>query len=514
MTNTIKFWPLSKRLIFPEAAKLSQKKDVGIALPGGGMKAAVLSIGWLQVFHELGHLDKVKYISSVSGGTWTASPMINSSTPIGTFLGASILPQKCTVANLENFARVAGSHAKVLTDAVFSKQILLDFFNNFFAKGLVSDFWSQTVGKCFFEPHNIKDSVGLNYRDGLPYLIVNGALQTNFKRGAVPVDFTPFYYGTPITHKQRFIEDFSTVIYRPIDAVFVEPSGFEAKVTKAEFNAKIAVQPTNPDQSYSIAGHSINELKTKEIAGISSAFFASSVGPSVPQFLYNAVNFPTYQFFSNGVQRFVDGGSSDVTGILALLRRGCTKIVAGIAADTAIDTPGVNHADVLVSAYGHYAGLFGVQTSEFWKVSKEQYNAQRKVFESSKWNEFLAGLKVERFQGKPVVHRMTLDVLPNALIGVTGGYKVDIIFATNEICTEFEDKLAVDTKTRLTEDRENKNTSQNLLVDYGLFPGDLRQFPFIDLKAQAYTPLLTGLLSQHAFYTLNEHKTAINSMFV
>jgi len=95
-----------------------------------------------------------------------------------------------------------------------------------------------------------------------------------------------------------------------------------------------------------------------------------------------------------------------------------------------------------------------------------------------------------------------------------GGYKVDIIFATNEICTEFEDKLAVDTKTRLTEDRENKNTSQNLLVDYGLFPGDLRQFPFIDLKAQAYTPLLTGLLSQHAFYTLNEHKTAINSMFV
>ena len=27
---------------------------IGIALSGGGMRAATLSVGWLQVFHELG----------------------------------------------------------------------------------------------------------------------------------------------------------------------------------------------------------------------------------------------------------------------------------------------------------------------------------------------------------------------------------------------------------------------------------------------------------------------------
>jgi len=44
-----------------------------------------------------------------------------------------------------------------------------------------SDFWSETVGRCFFEPHGINRAHGLNYRDGLPYLIVNGAIQTSGK---------------------------------------------------------------------------------------------------------------------------------------------------------------------------------------------------------------------------------------------------------------------------------------------------------------------------------------------
>lgn len=83
----------------------------------------------------------------------------------------------------------------------------------------------------------------------------------------------------------------------------------------------------------------------------------------MPQFIYTALNFPAFQFFNNGVQRFVDGCSSDVTGILALLRT-CTNIVAGIVCDASVNDP-VDARDYHKSFFGHYAGLFGVQTSEY-----------------------------------------------------------------------------------------------------------------------------------------------------
>jgi hypothetical protein len=90
---------------------------------------------------------------------------------------------------------------------------------------------------------------------------------------------------------------------------------------------------------------------------------------------------------------------------------------------------------------------------------------------------------------------------------------VDIIFASSDICPEFESKLPPKTQERLTKDRKLKSQSQGTFVDFGFAEGDLREFPFISLQAQDYPPLLTGLLSQHASYTLMTYKNEIQSMF-
>ena len=37
---------------------------------GGGYRATTLALGWLRALHELGALDKARYISSNSGGSW------------------------------------------------------------------------------------------------------------------------------------------------------------------------------------------------------------------------------------------------------------------------------------------------------------------------------------------------------------------------------------------------------------------------------------------------------------
>lgn len=49
------------------------RKKIGIALSGGGYRAAAYHIGTLRALHRLGILDKVNVISSVSGGSITAA---------------------------------------------------------------------------------------------------------------------------------------------------------------------------------------------------------------------------------------------------------------------------------------------------------------------------------------------------------------------------------------------------------------------------------------------------------
>ena len=50
-------------------------KRIGLALSGGGYRAAAYHIGALRALHKLGVLDKVDVISSVSGGSITESTL-------------------------------------------------------------------------------------------------------------------------------------------------------------------------------------------------------------------------------------------------------------------------------------------------------------------------------------------------------------------------------------------------------------------------------------------------------
>lgn len=48
-------------------------KKIGLALSGGGYRAAAYHIGTLRAINRLGILDKVDVISAVSGGSITAA---------------------------------------------------------------------------------------------------------------------------------------------------------------------------------------------------------------------------------------------------------------------------------------------------------------------------------------------------------------------------------------------------------------------------------------------------------
>ena len=51
----------------------NDKKKIGLALSGGGYRAAAYHVGTLRALHKLGILNKVDVISSVSGGSITTA---------------------------------------------------------------------------------------------------------------------------------------------------------------------------------------------------------------------------------------------------------------------------------------------------------------------------------------------------------------------------------------------------------------------------------------------------------
>ena len=52
-----------------EQKKVDQEATIGLALSGGGSRAIAFHLGCLRALHEMGVLDKVKVISTVSGGS-------------------------------------------------------------------------------------------------------------------------------------------------------------------------------------------------------------------------------------------------------------------------------------------------------------------------------------------------------------------------------------------------------------------------------------------------------------
>ena len=373
---TIKYWPVNEHLVFPESDMLKDKADVGISLSGGGVRAAVVAVGWLQVLHELKVLHKVKYVSSISGGSWTSAPMSNCDSDMDTFLGKVISPEQCTVKALNDFGSRPKSHAKALADAEFSitllgdflKQAPVSFFTSFFHSRISDeDFWAHTVGKCFFQFHGIDHTSGLLHRPNIPYPIVNGSIIVGGKRGAIPVEFTPLYHGTPVSHDD-------------IDAVYVEPKGFKAVIEKSTVSLTPSANPLQGSTVTVKEKNDIEEITCNEISGISSAAIAQVLA-GVPHVAYDLLNFPEHQYFTNGVKKFNDGGTTDCTGTLALIRRNVTKIIACLACNDAITSPTITDANE--SCYGTLAGLFGTQnsSSDIDGVSNEDYNKFRQVFE-------------------------------------------------------------------------------------------------------------------------------------
>lgn len=147
-----------------------------------------------------------------------------------------------------------------------------------------------------------------------------------------------------------------------------------------------------------------------------------------------------------------DGGNTDDSGMLAMLQRGASKVVwllntdTGITDSTTLDFCSAASADA--DPGGHCTNQlydkFGFATD-----SASDFIARNQVFRREELAPILCALQRLKSQGRPVVHRQTLEVQSNSHWGITGGYDVEIVFVYNEQCQNFYNQLPEGTRQQI-----------------------------------------------------------------
>jgi hypothetical protein len=123
------------------------------------------------------------------------------------------------------------------------------------------------------------------------------------------------------------------------------------------------------------------------------------------------------------------------------------------------------------------------------------------------YNTMVAKLKA----GKPPVIKQTLQVLPNAFLGINGGYTTNLMWLLNVMDKTWEAALPKDTKKMLENFRKGRGLGAKRDA-VSTLSASLKDFPYISTFAMDYSAELTQMMSQLASYTVMQSEQEIKAM--
>lgn len=454
---TTKIWDTTRPdFAFPEIADpelkvagLSEKPNLGLAISGGGTRSASAALGQLRGLYELGILQKVRYLSCVSGSSFisTAFCYLPAGYSDSTFLGPIVNPQNITAGHLDK--ALPDSFAQVISNSF----LVDDYVKN--AASLAGDeTYSRAIGDVFLRPfglnsrkrffsldersvatirgHNSAMKAGDFYlvRPGRPFPIISAIILRPDNEPPlpkkIPVEITPLYAGV------RPLFNGAGPDGRDIGGGYVEPFAFDSQAPG---------QPPNETGRVTVRlGSSRYRFTLSDAIGTSGAAPAESMVEDGLNFL----GFPEYRYWpvAGAFQKqvagrkidsrktafeyeFGDGGNLENLCIMPLLARHVERIIVFVNTREPVtgDGPGqINRA--IPPVFGQDPA---VETSA--------------VFPAGKYKDLVAGLLAAKRAGVSLIHRDRYQVQDNALFGIKGGWEVEVLWIYNERVPAWEKLL-------------------------------------------------------------------------
>lgn len=506
---------------FPETAFPEfnpAKKYVGIALSGGGPRAMSCAMGQMRALLSHPLYKYTGAISCVSGGSWFGTPFsfAPESFSDATLLGTQIPPSQLTLQALQQLDLYNICFPLTAMTDSFIALVLGSLYE--IEKVPYNKLWSRMLNYFFLNPLKIDDAqtfftlnnttlqkllsqnVSLTrsnfylLRNNRPFYIAGGT--QNYPLGINQVmrhmEYTAMYAGTPQQcgqvgpNKEHYG-------YGYVDNVLfdtLKPQPTSATTANAYLN-------TNPANSKQEPFLLCDQMGSTSSAPGSDLDFFNAPG-WFPQFNYWS---PAYtgkestEFYS-----FTDGGNLENTGIIPLLRRQYSTIIACVNSELPLTDIDSTTQDYVDGIDAQVARLFGrMPLSNGFPVPKTQ------VFnDNGKFDALNQALHTAKANGKPLIYQDLYTIYPNNYFGVPAypnGKTVEVIWIYNDMNKEWYNELPASVQTLL------KSTARdNYMLNFpNLNTVGQNQLKTLDVwiyQALYYTPQQINLLANMHYYNI------------
>jgi len=490
----------------------------GLAISGGGSRSLSSALGQLRALHQLGLLEGLDALSTVSGGTWAASIYMFADAEPDTLLGGPTDPAKLDMAELGRTPPPLGAVGTTWTGTIALRLKALGV--------PLKLLWISTVAEAILQPFGLgrldtfmaasklANETFLTPRPGRPRnFIMSGTVEAPegcaaSAESVVSLQMSPDYTGSP------FYPNDTTVSYEVASGVSRPPlrnvligGGL---VETFAFGSEQPMDGQSGDQD--MHGQApVGPFSLARAVGISSAAFAAEASKAVGTLVDPQINiWPVTSAAHPGPQpamsyQLGDGANQENTGLLALLQRGASKVAVMINTYAPLDTkvdfceaPADFDCTGLVSydmadKFGYYSP--GSVTMAF--------DTNNQIFDKRDLLPLLCELGKLRKAGKPLAVRETLMLVENTWWGIEGGRAVDVAFVLLDKSEEFESRLPADTQAKL-----KSGSMMGELTDYPYFK---TIFPNED--ATALTNVQVNLLAAQMEYTVMQNADMFKGLF-
>ena len=435
-----RIWETTDTAIFPEQESgpdsMGEKAQIGVCFSGGGTRSATCTHGQLKALDELGLIDKIGYISCVSGGAWAVVPYtyLDDHWDDSHFFGPVIEPEKLSLdalnaVNERNYlytvthAGIADEMlkqwAKLATDETFSR-VIGDVFLDRFGLNSKKKFFAYTenhLNDILTRNKNMTADDFYTVRKGRPFTIASGAI---LRPGAKDYLFemTPWYTGV---HK------------------FYEKGGSRNRDVGGGYIESFAVDSDSPDSvDEQVAnvrlGSRRHRFTLSDVIGTTGAApseVLNNIGlkfVGFPEFKHwpvkDAVNAKAKEY------EIGDGGNIENLGILPLLKRGVERIVVFVNTRAPLS---LNNTDKINKSV----------TELFEK------NHVNQVFDPISLLRLKTGLLERLREGKATIHSDNYTIVKNEHHGISGGNQVKILWVYNQNYKNWEERLPSEVSNKI-----------------------------------------------------------------
>ncbi len=539
-TLTTRIWISSaEQSLYPEqqepyASKLAQQPNFGFCFSGGGTRALSAAVGQLRGLIAIDVLNKARYISSVSGGTWACALFTYYPSGPGLpaddaeFLGPVTPPAEITTNGLEQIPKTRLGYVATLS----LRNNLLKLTKN---KEASDRLWLDAVGLTFFQNFQLYDANNPAYfsldeatvksiqeanpqlqgatfhtvrtESYRPFLVMNSCLvgpnvvAPFTSEELVHFEYTPLAVGSAHPMKVTFTsrKKGKASETRLVGGGFVQPFAFGGNPSP---QAPAGCQPAQPPAACSLADlpATPQPYSLVDAAGTSSSAAAGSLDQFglTDQLGAQAQYWPVTTQANPPVEEFDfgDGGSLENYGLLPLLQRKVERAVVFINTSRTLDlnydpTQAPTSKDLDSNLPPFFGYPMGVKT-------------HNQVFAQNDWPGLITAFQNARRAGTTVMAETEHEVQANAWWGIEGGWKVRVLWFYLERVKDWESQLKRSIRWQIS----LGNKGFGFLSPYRDFPN----YKTIDedvLDLVELTPRQVNLLADLTCWTITENQATI-----